>query len=167
MTRIAIEVEQVERIMSRLMAEVPELAEDEGLRLDTLEGCTEGIEALRIIVRLMQEADAFASGLDATIEQMQARKARFVKQVATYRDLIQRIMEAAEVAKVQVPEATLSLRPGPPKVVIGAEDEIPAEYFRHEIRPNLSAIRDALKAGTSVPGASLSNGAPSLTVRAN
>jgi hypothetical protein len=74
-------------------------------------------------------------------------------------------MMAADLSKVPLPEATLSLRPGPPKVVIGAENEIPAEYFRHEIKPNISAIKDALKAGKTVPGASLSNGAPSLTVR--
>lgn len=163
--RIDIETAHIERVMRSLMAEVPEMADDEELRLHTLEGMANGEETLRQIVRLMAEADASASGLDATIETMKARRDRFVKQVGTYRSFIQRIMEAAEVSKVPLPEATLSLRPSPARVVISDETALPAAYLRTRTEPNKAAIKDALLADTEVPGAFLSNGEPSLSVR--
>lgn len=163
--RTDIEIPRIEAIAERLRAEFPELADDEVLRFDTLDGEAPVSEVLRHIVREMAVADAFASGLAGMIEDMGKRKDRFVNRVSYCRAMIERVMAALDVSKITLPEATLSIRPGPPKVVIGAENELPAEFFRHEIRPNLSAIRDALKAGTAVPGASLSNGAPSLSVR--
>jgi hypothetical protein len=163
--RLHLEAAHIERIMRSLLTEVPEMADDEELRLDTLTGMTNGEETLRQIVRLMTEADAFASGLEATIETMKARKDRFAKQVNTYRALIQRIMEAAEVSKVPLPEATLSLRPSPARVIIANEKELPPEYLRTRVEPDKTAIKEALKAGALIPGAFLSNSEPSLSVR--
>jgi hypothetical protein len=163
--RIDLDVKQVEYLMRNLMAEVPELAEDEALRLDTLEGNTEGVEVLRKIVVAMAEADAMASGLQATIEQLTERQDRFARKVNGYRSLIQRIMQAADVSKVPLPEATLSMRPGVAKVIITDEDAIPAEFKVTKTEVSRSLLKEALRDGVTVDGAFLSNGEPSLSVR--
>jgi len=158
-------VELIERQMARILTENPDLQDDEESRLITLESETDGVEALRSLVKDMMVADAFASGLAGMIEDMEARKARFVKRVTTYRALIERIMSAADISKLPLPEATLSLRPSPPRVVIANEAAIPDEYWRTKREPNKTAIKDALRDGVTIPGAFLSNGEPALSVR--
>ena len=155
----------IERQMARILTENPDLQDDEESRLITLESETDGVEALRSLVKDMMVADAFASGLAGMIEDMEARKARFVKRVTTYRALIERIMSAADISKLPLPEATLSLRPSPPRVVIANEAAIPDEYWRTKREPNKTAIKDALRDGVTIPGAFLSNGEPALSVR--
>lgn len=158
-------VELIERQMARILTENPDLQDDEESRLITLESETDGVEALRSLVKDMMVADAFASGLAGMIEDMEARKARFVKRVTTYRALIERIMSAADISKLPLPEATLSLRPSPQRVVIANEAVIPDEYWRVKREPNKTAIKDALRDGVTIPGAFLSNGEPALSVR--
>lgn len=155
----------IERQMARILTENPGLMDDEESRLITLESETDGVEALRSLVKDMMVADAFASGLAGMIEDMEARKARFVKRVTTYRALIERIMSAADISKLPLPEATLSLRPSPQRVVIANEAAIPDEYWRTKREPNKTAIKDALRDGVTIPGAFLSNGEPALSVR--
>lgn len=163
--RHELSVELIERQMARILTENPGLMEDEESRLITLESETDGVEALRSLVKDMMVADAFASGLTGMIEDMEARKARFVKRVTTYRALIERIMSAADISKLPLPEATLSLRPSPPRVVIANEAVIPEPYWRTKREPNKTAIKDALRDGVTIPGCFLSNGEPALSVR--
>lgn len=158
-------VQLIERQMARILTENPDLQDDEESRLITLESETDGVGALRSLVKDMMVADAFASGLAGMIEDMEARKARFVKRVTTYRALIERIMSAADISKLPLPEATLSLRPSPQRVVIANEAAIPDEYWRTKREPNKTAIKDALRDGVTIPGAFLSNGEPALSVR--
>lgn len=160
-----IDIPRIEAIATRLRSEFPELADDETLRFDTIDGAAPLTEVLRHIVRQMIEADAYASGLDATIETMKARRDRFIKRVDYCRAMIERVMEAADLNKVTLPEATVSKRPSPPKVVIANDKVIPPEFLKTTIAPDKLAIRDALKDGQTIPGAFLSNGEPALSVR--
>lgn len=155
----------IERQMARILTENPGLADDEESRLITLESETDGVEALRSLVKDMMVADAFASGLTGMIEDITKRRDRYVRRVTTYRALIERIMAAADIHKLPLPEATLSLRPSPARVVIANEEAIPDEFWRVTRAPDKTAIKAALKDGTSIPGAFLSNGEPALSVR--
>ena len=69
-------------------------------------------------------------------------------------------------AATAAPTATLSVRAGTAKVEITDEKIIPAIYWNRPA-PILDkrAVSDALKAGEAIPGAVLSNAAPSLSVR--
>lgn len=160
-----LDIPRIEAIATRLRSEFPELADDETLRFDTIDGEAPLTEVLRHIVRQMAEADAYASGLDATIETMKARRDRFIKRVEYCRAMVERVMVAADQTKIPLPEATLSLRPSPPKVVIANDKIIPPEFLKTTIAPDKTAIRDALKDGQTIPGAFLSNGEPALSVR--
>ena len=68
--------------------------------------------------------------------------------------------------KLEFPEATLSIGRGAQKVVIFEEAAIPDEFWIEQ-KPRLDkvGIKDALKAGTNVVGATLDNGAARLTIR--
>ena len=54
---------------------------------------------------------------------------------------------------------------GPQSVEIVDEGLLPEEFFRITKTPNKTLIGEKLKAGEDVPGAQLSNGGESLTIR--
>ena len=66
---------------------------------------------------------------------------------------------------MELAEGTVSLRNGPPKVIITNESEIPVDFWRVRREPDKSKIGAALKAHEFVPGAVLSNPEMSLTIR--
>jgi hypothetical protein len=66
---------------------------------------------------------------------------------------------------VPLAEATLSISAVPPAVQILDAALIPSRFVRATYAPQKSDIKDALKAGETVPGACLSNGGERLSVR--
>jgi len=156
---------RLEAICDRIRHDFPELEDDDLLRLDTLDGETDAKAILRKLVEDMSEADAYACGIEAHIENMAKRKARYVRRVEYHRALIDRVMDAIGQTKVELDIATLSKRPAPTRVVIADEEAIPDTYWRTKREPNKTAIKDALRDGVTIPGAFLSNGEPALSVR--
>ena len=148
-----------------LIAAYPELAEDETLLADTIEGET---DAHHFLSRLVQDElfiKAQADALSETIKAFGEQKARFARQVEARRELMLRIMDACQIRKAPLQEATLSLRDGSPKVVITDEAALPEEFVRWKSEPDKTAIKEALSAGQDVPGAALSNGTPTVSLR--
>lgn len=165
MSRLDLDTRHIEQAMAAILRDYPWLSDDEDFRRDVLDGQTSGMETLRKIVIALAEADGLAAGIAGTIEQLSERRKRHERRAETLRSLAYRIMAAADLTRVTLPEATLSLRPAPPKVVITDEASIPPVYLRTRIEPDKAAIRDALKSGEPVAGAALSNGEPALSVR--
>ena len=82
-----------------------------------------------------------------------------------YRTLIFRLMQASGINRHRTTEGNLSVGNAPEKVIITDESAIPDEFMRTTKEPNKTAIKDALKAGNDVSGATMSNGGLSLTIR--
>lgn len=140
--------------------------DDETLLLDTIEGQTSLFEIVdRLLVSIAEDA-GLAAGADAAAEKLARRAERFEKRAETTRALIEQALMVAELPKLERPAATLSLVNRAPKVEITEEAEIPAEFWKTG-DPHLDkkALAAALKEGRAVPGACLSNAAPSLTIR--
>jgi hypothetical protein len=152
-----------DEIMALLLAH-PELAEDEVLRADSVEGQTGTFEFLSKIVRLIGTTQAIASGTAGYISQLQERKARLERREHALRGLIFKIMQTADLKKAELPEATLSIRNGAPKVVIVNEHEIPDAFMRIKKEPDRIRIKAALTAKEYVAGAVLSNSEPTLAI---
>ena len=144
----------------------PEILADDEAWLATLESETDFNEILTTIVRRIEDAKALVIGTKDRFEELRARKDRFEHRVETLRELAFKIMQAADLPKVELPEATLSLRAGTQQL-IGESDpaELPDELCKISRSPDRTAIKDALKTGKMVPGFSLSNSTPSLTIR--
>jgi hypothetical protein len=157
--------EVVRQQIANLLHLYPELAEDEELRLDMLEAETDTKALFSQIVSRMIEADTAITGLQAYEKRFKERRARMEHRVEKLRELGFKIMEAADIRKVELPEATLSIRNGVPNVIVTDEVLLPDQYVKIERTPKKSEIKDALKAGKQVPGAELTNGAPSLSIR--
>jgi hypothetical protein len=161
-----LEVDAVRRHIAALLAEYPELADDEQLRLDTIEGSTNATAILERLVAGIREAETMKAAMKDRIEAMQNRKYAFERRADGFRQLAQRIMEAAKLRNLVLPEATLSIRPTPPSVRILDEAQIPEAFWRVKREPKLVAIKAAFMDGQPVPGAALTNGGETINVRA-
>jgi len=151
--------------IASLRALHPELVEDEESWLLALESETDLTETLRAIERKRQETAGLAGGIVYAVAQLHARQERFERRETVLRAILFKLLQAADLRKVELPEATLSVRNGTPKVVITDETALPDDFFRVVREPDKSFIKDCLKEGDIVPGAMLSNAEPCLSVR--
>lgn len=160
-----LEIAAIEREIATLIEAYPELAEDEVLRADMLAGSTEVFEVLSAIVEKMQDAKTLADAIKARAKELSERASRYGRREQAMRELAERLMRAADLRKAELAAATLSIRAVPPSVVITDEGELPDDFWRVTKVPDKAAIKDALKAGRIVPGAELSNGSETISVR--
>lgn len=157
--------EIIKQQISQLLLVYPELADDEILRADTFEGSTDLHETLRELERTRRQADSFAQAIKQTIVELSERKARFERRDEAMRALMFQLMEYANLRKLELAEATLSIRQGQPKVIITDESLIPTDFARIKVEPDKTKIKASLSAGNKVPGAELSNATDVLAIR--
>ncbi|MBA3241602.1 MAG: siphovirus Gp157 family protein [Acidobacteria bacterium] len=158
-------VEEIRRQVAQLILLHPQLAEDEVLRADSIEGETNLFELMDVLIDKMQDADAMVEAIQRRAEKITNRQERYLNRKLAMRDLIFTLMQAADVTKIERPEATLSIRKLAAKVVITDEESLPPYYLRNNPTPDKTKIKEALQLGEEIPGACLSNGSVSLSVR--
>lgn len=139
---------------------------DEETLRDTLEGLTNLNEMLAEIVRSELDDEVLADALRQRLSDMRERLTRLEVRIEVKRATIAFAMEEAKIPRLTLPEATVSLRELPPRLVVTDEGAIPGAYWRPQA-PKLDrkSLTDALKAGLSEPGALLSNGGVTIAVR--
>lgn len=162
---LANDVANLETMLAELIAAYPELEEDEELRADMLEGETDLHRLLSRLINNERDADALAKAIAGRISDLQARKARAERRKEAMRSLMFRLMKAAALPKLVLPEATLSVGKKAATVEIVDEDALPENVVRITRAPDKKAIADLLKAGEEVPGAKMGEPGESLTVR--
>lgn len=163
-------------------------ADDEALLIDTIEGETGLFEAIDYLLARMAVARAGLAGIETVKAELDARKARYTKRLETDRALIEQAMSVADLTSIERPAATLSLSARAPSLRVETESDIPSRYWKagepsldkKALLADLKARAKALDALPSdpearaaalaalpadIPGATLSNGAPSLTIR--
>jgi hypothetical protein len=158
-------LDQIRQEISNLLLQYPELADDDILRADMVEAETKAYDFLHTLENKRQAGLILIMGLKALIEQLRQRLARIERHEEGLRGAMRKTMEAADLKKVTLPEATITLRLGPPHVLITDETKIEDYYWRVKWEPNKTLIGAALKAGQVVEGAVLSNPEPVLTIK--
>jgi hypothetical protein len=154
------------REIERLLLEYPELADDEVLRADMLDGSTDIGDILLSLIHTIQDATALKEGTQARIDELKARGERFAMRQDFVRGLIFKIMETAQLKKVELSEATLLIRANPQQLVGDIDvNALPDELCRIKREPDKAKIKAALLAGQTVPFCQLSNAPPSLMVK--
>jgi ribosome-associated translation inhibitor RaiA len=162
------ELTHYQYLKDRLIANCPELEDDEQALLDTLEGETSVNELCLKAIRQTEDDQDLIAGIDQRINQLKERKQRLQHRVEATRNAVASVMERAGIQKVQGADYTLSCRAIKPSVRIVNEDDLPEDYWREKVSrsPDKTTIKQALDDGYDVPGAALSNGGTGLTVRA-
>lgn len=151
--------------IERFLAANPILIDDDMLRVDMLEGCTSFHEASRQTLRKVLERQSMAGGLEVTIATLKKRLDRYEAGIKGGRRTLFSLMQTADVRRLELPEATLSISAGPAKVIITDDAKVPDALCRITREPNKTKIGQAIKDGQEVPGALLSNGDDKLTIK--
>ncbi len=151
--------------IEKFLADNPVLADDEMLRADMLEGSTSLHEAAREMLHYVQDRQAMAAGIDLWIDTLKQRRDRLELGAEGGRHVLFSLMQSAGIRHLQLPEATLSIRNGSPKVIITDEAVLPETFVRIKREPDKASIKAALQDGITVPGATLSNAEEYITVR--
>lgn len=157
-------VDQARRDLASLLALHPELEEDDVLRLDMVEGETNALEIIDRLIEAEKDARCLEEATGNAIEQLKKREVRFANRRDVVRKYILRIMEAANLRRVERPAATVSIAAGRPKVIITDEAAIPPAYHRIKTEIDKESIAKTLKTLGEVPGATLSNPEPQLRI---
>ena len=150
-------------IKTRLLDGDPDL--DDQTLADTLDGETDLTERIVRLCRAALESERQAETLAGMIKDMQARKKRFEARGDHLRGIALWAMQEAEMPSIVAPDATVTIRAGRTTVVVSNADELPMWALKYEPTPNKDAIKQALEDGQECPGASLSNGGPSISIR--
>lgn len=138
---------------------------DDQLLADSLEGETDFHRFLAAVTRRICEAEACAEGIGDLIREVKERQQRFERRSDALRDMAFKLMNAADVRKLELAQATLSIRAGQPRVIITDEARLPPDCVRIKREPDKIAIKEHLARGEHVDGAELSNAEPALAVR--
>jgi hypothetical protein len=153
-----------EYLRQRLKSEFPD-ADEDTLR-DALEGLSSLSEMLACTLRSYLDDIALTAALGMRINDMQARIGRFEQRAEKKRALITSVMEGADLEKLAEPDFTVSFRRPVPTVIITAGHEIPPDFWSPQPpQLDLQRLTAALRRGESVPGAVLSNGEATISVR--
>ena len=161
-----IDARGLQQQIANLYLEYPELRDDdEMLRADMLEGSTDLHQMATVIVNSIADARALFEGTDARLDELKARKARFKVRIEFLRAMLLRIMQFAEVRKLELPVATVSQRTGQPQITGDVSiDNLPMDLCKVTVEPDRVKIREALLAYRELPGITLSNGPPTLAI---
>lgn len=143
----------------------PELAEDESLRADVLDAETDFHKLIDSLVQRKLEARELATGAKLRKQEVGERQSRFERQEAGFDTLIKSLMQFADMQKVVLSEATVSITKPRTKVSILDVNELPQGFYAVERKPKSAEIKAALEAGQTVPGAELVLGEDGLMVR--
>jgi len=151
--------------LNSMLADFPELADDEQLRADVLEGETSIAEVMERLWAVECEAKGFIAAIAERQKDLGERKSRYANKVEAMRRLMLLVLNRADLSKLELPEFTVSTRKVPPAVVIDDPSEVPFEFGSSKWAPDKKLIKTALEDGTEVPGCHMSNGSISITVR--
>lgn len=143
------------------------IADDETALHDAIEGETGLIDAINEAVTRIIEIEALDEALAARAKRIAERRSRLDAQAERLRTSIVVAMADVDLKKIELPEATLSRKASPPKVIVTSEADLPSKYLveKVSVAPDKRALLEALKAGEAVPGATLSNTAETLAIR--
>lgn len=162
---IAVDVAYTSAAIERMLSDYPELAEDAALRLDTVDGATDLEPLMSRLVRMRQERLAMAEGINTYVADLTARRDRFARGADGLKGLMLQLMRSAQLPKMVLPEATVSVTKARETVSITDIDALPQGAFKTIRQPDKTAIKAMIDAGDDVPGAAIVMGETSISVR--
>ena len=127
---------------------------------DTLDGIRGALEVKAVnVAAYAKHLEYQAQIIDIEMERLRRYRVTLERQADALRDYLHDQMVRAGITKIEAVEGAppfrLSIRKNPPRVVIDNEAAIEWEYKRSitKVEIDRQMIKDALKAGRSVPGA--------------
>ncbi|MGZ8182295.1 MAG: siphovirus Gp157 family protein [Methylobacter sp.] len=128
---------------------------------DTLEGLTGELEDKAVnVAKFLRNMEAAADAIKIAEAEMAKRRKALENRVQWLKSYIKGNMETCGISRIECPYFKLSIQQNPAAVNILDETAIPAQFKEQIIswKIDKTAIKDAIKAGSAIPGAELVNG---------
>lgn len=132
---------------------------------ELLENEADALETLRHMLRRARLDEADAEATKSIETQLKDRRARLLARAESLRHAVMNAMSELALTKLPAPDMTVSLRTGKPSVDVTDLSKLPERYVRVKVEADKAAIRAALDDGEDIPGVTLGNASPVLTVR--
>jgi len=142
------------------------IGDDDEMALTAVEGETGLKECISEAIDRISDLSSHCEALDIRIKELSERRSRFEAQSERIKTAVFVAMGQAGLRKLELFQATLSVRAVPPKAEIVDEALIPSKFWKaNDPTLDKKAVLEALKAKEDVPGAALSNGGETLSIR--
>jgi hypothetical protein len=158
-----------DRLLERIGSDV-DLTDPEAVNA-LMEGESNLKEMAEALLDDLDEADILAKGLAGKIAELESRKTVHDNQIKAVKAVLFKVIERLPPDNkgkrtLRLATATISYTAGASKVVITDESALPFDMLSTtDPTPDRKAIRAELDAGRAVPGAVLSNGEPTISIR--
>lgn len=141
--------------------------EDDQTVIDTVDGETDAIEALRWAVRMAMEAEAHAEACKVMAQTYTDRRKVLEDRAVRYRASVAAFLQEVGEKSVRLPEGTISWRQAEPQILgtIPPPSDLPDWAVKFPRARDEAAIRQGLRDGLQIEGLSLSNGGVALSIR--
>jgi len=106
---------------------------------------------------VLAKLDSDIEFLDKEIKRLQARKKMIERNKENLKSLLAITLHQAGITKLKTPKATFYFAPTPPRVVINDENLIPDDFKVTKIEIDKQKLKEALKSGVEIKGATLEN----------
>jgi hypothetical protein len=157
---------QAQAVQQLLAAYKDIIADDEDFASDVIEGQTDFVEIVNAMVAADGEDAAMIDAIDVFRGKLAERAQRIAIRAQRRRMALLAAMETAGVKTLRCPLATVGLRATPPSVFTTNEALIPDEFWKpRDPVLDRKALAAALKSGVRIPGAELSNGGVTISIR--
>jgi len=104
---------------------------------------------------VLAKLDSDIEFLDKEIKRLQARKKMIERNKENLKSLLALTLYQAGITKLKTPKATFYFAPTPPRVVINDENLIPDDFKVTKIEIDKQKLKEALKNGIEIKGATL------------
>lgn len=132
---------------------------------DTLDGETDYLGMIGKLILAKVDADAQAEACRG-VAAMYTDRARAATERATrHKAAIRAVMEAAGERRVRHPLATLTMTQGRPPLILSPDFVPEGDFAKVTVAPDRTRLLKALNDGANIPGATLGNPEPTLTMR--
>lgn len=167
-THLGLAVEQEMHLLNALKANVTahnEELDDPELMLVLADGETSLLELIDRMLEVDLDDDTIISALKLHKDTLAVRLHRIQERRQSRRSILEQALTLLERKTLERPTGTITLSDRAPSLVVEEEAVIPARFF--DLKPvlNRQRTKQALDEGEEIPGARLSNGSITLTVR--
>lgn len=153
--------------VQQLLASIKDIiGEDDDFAADAIEGQTDFLEVVNSLIAQEGEDEAHISAIQDFADKLSKRALRINALISRPRNALLAAFQNAGVKTLRCPLGTVGVRPTPAKVITTDEALIPDEFMKpRDPVLDKQALLAALKEGRTVPGATLSNGGVTISIR--
>lgn len=118
---------------------------------DFMEGETDLHEIVEKLHQQLASDSELIAGIAARQEDLGLRKRRLSDRTVATKAAIGKFLRAGQLSKIELPEATYSVRDGKPKLDIVDPSAVPAEYQRSKPEPDKTLINETFAQSDDLP----------------